>query len=114
MHRSGSRSAFERAPASFSFTTTVSAAAAAASVLLLAMLPEPLVMPAIAILLVGAGMTIAAGLHAAGYRLSADDHHAWDVAGLMVFVGFAAAIMTDSASALATLDQIAAAYAIDK
>ena len=78
------------------------------------MLPEPLVMPAIAILLVGAGMGIAAGLHMAGYRLGADGHHAWDVAGLMVFVGFAAAIMTDSAGALATLDQIAAAYTIDK
>ena len=71
-------------------------------------------MPAIAILLVGAGMGIAAGLHMAGYRLGTDGHHTWDVAGLMVFVGFAAAIMTDSASALATLDQIAAAYTIDK
>lgn len=114
MHRSGSRSAVERAPASFSFTTTVSAAAAAAGVLLLAVLPESLVLPAIAILLVGAGMAIAAALHVAGYRLGADGHHAWDVAGLMVFVGFAAAIMTDSTSALATLDEIAAAYAISK
>jgi hypothetical protein len=114
MHRSGTRSALDRAPASFSFTTTVSAIAATTGVLLLAVLPEQLVLPSIAILFVAAGMAIAAGLQLAGYRLGVDGHHAWDVAALMVFIGFAAAIMTDPGSALATLDELAAANAIIK
>jgi len=114
MHRSGSRSALERAPASFSFTTTVSAIAATSGVLLLAVLPEQLVLPTVAILFVAAGMAIAAGLQLAGFRLGADGHHAWDIAALMVFIGFAAAIMTDTGSALAALDEFAAAHTLNK
>lgn len=114
MQRSGSRSALERAPAGFSFTTSVTAMAATGGVLLMATLPEQLVLPAIAILFVAAGFATAAGLFLAGYRLGADGHHAWDVAALMVFVGFAAAILADTGGALATLDELAATFTVNK
>lgn len=114
MQRSGSRSAIERAPASFSFTTSVTALVAAGAVVLLAALPEQLVLSAIAMLFVAAGMGTAAGLHLAGYRLGVDGHHTWDVAALMVFAGFAAAIMADTGSALATLDELAATFTVNE
>jgi len=114
MQRSGSRSALERAPASFSFTTSVTAIAATSAVLLLATLPEQLALLAVAVLFVAAGMATAAGLHLSGYRLGVNGHHAWDIAALMVFVGFAAAIMSDASSALATLDEFAGTFTVDR
>jgi hypothetical protein len=114
MQRSGSRSALERAPASFSFTTSVTTIAATGGVLLLATLPEQLFLPAIAMFFVAAGLATAAGLVLAGYRLGVDGHHAWDVAALMVFVGFSAAIMADTGSALAALDELAATFTVNK
>lgn len=83
---------------------TVLAVAIAATLAVIGVyVPAPLVLPAASVLLVGTGFAIAA---AAGVmRLSG---LAWDVAGALVFLGIAAALMADDAEALALLGQLEA------
>jgi hypothetical protein len=52
------------------------------------------------------GFGIASGLYLSGHRMQPERHPAWDLAGLLVFMGFAAAILTDVTEALAAFDQL--------
>lgn len=80
----------------------------AATIALAVLLPAPLVLPALSILLVTIGFTVAAGLYLAGYRMERDHSRGWEFAAVLVFLGFAAAMLTDSREALTVLDQMRA------
>ena len=70
------------------------------------LLPAPLVLPALSILMVAVGFTIAAGLYLAGSRMERDWNRGWELAAVLAFLGFAASILTDGGEALAVLDQM--------
>lgn len=76
---------------------------AGASVLSALLLPSPLVLPALCMVMVLSGLTLAAGLYLAGYRMEEGPVGAWSAAGALVFLGFAAGILTDGEEALAAL-----------
>jgi hypothetical protein len=82
--------------------------------MLAAVLPAQLLLPAVGVLLVATGMATAAGLYLAGFRLGRDGHHAWDIAALMVFSGFAATILADAGGALTALDELTLTFTSDK
>jgi hypothetical protein len=67
--------------------------------------PVALVLPAMSIAMVVAGFAAAATLYLAGLRMESASP-AWEVVGSLVFLGFAAAILTDSREALALLEQL--------
>ena len=69
-------------------------------------LPMALVLPALSIVMVVSGFAIAAILYLAGCRMSTGFSPAWEVVGALVFLGFAAAILSDSREALALLDEM--------
>jgi hypothetical protein len=108
-HRTATRTAVGRNAVPLSASPLGRAATAlvvAATLLSAALLPSPLVLPALAILFVCAGFATAAGLCLSGHRMQPVRHPAWDLAGLLVFMGFAAAILTDVKDALAAFDQL--------
>jgi hypothetical protein len=72
-------------------------------------MPPALALPAISLLLVLAGFVIAACAHWTGP--TPEDHRlgARDVAGALVLLGFAAALLSDAELALAALDEWRAA-----
>ncbi|KAB2917790.1 MAG: hypothetical protein F9K29_09070 [Hyphomicrobiaceae bacterium] len=72
----------------------------------LARLPSPLVLPVLSTLLVVAGFSMAAILYLAGSRIGKMSSPAWQIAGALVFLGFAAAILSDSEQALGLLDKM--------
>ena len=78
----------------------------AAAIVLSAYLPAPLLLPSMSLLMIGAGLTIAAVSWLAGLRMGRGNHVAWEIAGALVFCGFAAAMLTDKAEALSALAQI--------
>jgi hypothetical protein len=78
----------------------------AASLLSAAVLPSSLVLPALSIFFVCIGFSVAAGLYLGGHRMQPVRHPAWDLAGLLVFLGFAAAILTDVTEALAEVERL--------
>jgi hypothetical protein len=84
---------------------TVLMAALIGGWLMSAHVPVALVLPAISVVMVVAGFAIAASLYLAGYRM-ASYSQAWEVAGSLVFCGFAAAILTDGREALALFTQL--------
>jgi len=84
---------------------------AAVTLALTLILPASLVLPALSVLFVPVGFSAASGLYLSGYRLDRDQHPGWEFAGLLVFLGFAAGIMTDIPEALATLEQLSASLA---
>jgi hypothetical protein len=84
----------------------VAAVLGAAAITLSVVLPAPLVLSAISILLVFTGFAIAAGLYLAGYRITRDRNCGWEFAAVLVFLGFAAALLADSGEALAVLEQM--------
>ncbi|HZA02075.1 MAG TPA: hypothetical protein VE665_07325 [Hyphomicrobiaceae bacterium] len=69
-------------------------------------LPMPLVLPALSVLFVVTGFAIAAALWLAGVPLGGVRDGRWEIAGALVLVGFAAAILTDGEQALALLEQM--------
>ena len=73
--------------------------------LMSAHIPVALVLPAMSVAMVVAGFAAAATLYLAGLRMESFSP-AWEVAGSLVFVGFAAAILTDSREALALFEQL--------
>lgn len=73
------------------------------TLVLAALLPSALVLPALSVLFVAVGFITAAGLYLAGYR---DRTGAWEFAALVVFFGFAAAMLTNNGEALALIDQV--------
>ena len=66
----------------------------------------PLVLPALSLLMVLFGFALAGGLYVAGFRLEQGPAAAWNTAGALVFLGFAAALLTDVDGALAVLEQL--------
>lgn len=79
---------------------------AGAMALIATQLPAPLVLPAASTLLVAAGLALAIGLYLTGSRLGTGRSAAWDAAGALVFLGFAAALLTESEPTLALFDQL--------
>jgi hypothetical protein len=71
-------------------------------------LPSGLFLPALAVLLTGCGFAIAAILYLAASRIGDRRGVGWEVAGALVFLGIAAALLSDSEQALAVLDQLGA------
>lgn len=90
------------------FAGSILAFVLAGSVFVLAGLPWALVMPALATLLVTSGFVLAAGSYIKGQRMDAPDIGAgnYELAGALVFLGFAAALLADAEQALALLEQI--------
>jgi hypothetical protein len=84
---------------------TVLVAALIGGWLMSAHVPVTLVLPAMSIAMVVAGFATAAALYLAGSRMESFSP-AWEVAGSLVFLGFAAAILTDSREALALFEQL--------
>ena len=72
------------------------------------LLPAPLVLPAMSVLMVAGGFAIAAVLYLAGRRLEREPSAGWLIAGAFLFLGFAAALMSDSDTAVALLEQMQA------
>jgi hypothetical protein len=72
------------------------------------LLPAPLVLPALSVLMVLAGFALAGGLYLAGRRMSEGPAAVWNIAAALVFLGFAAGILTDSEEALAVLERLEA------
>jgi len=81
-------------------------ALAGACLLQLARVPAPLILPALSVCMVLAGFTLAGVLSLAGSRLRGSLSPAWEVACALVFIGFAAAILSDARAAVAVLDAI--------
>ncbi len=84
----------------------VTALLAAATLAAALFLPPPLVLPALSILFVTVGFGAAGGLYLGGYRLERDRHPGWEFAGLLVFLGFAATMLTDVPEALSAIEQL--------
>lgn len=70
-------------------------------------LPPGLFLPALAVLLTGAGFSLAAGLFLTGARIGDGSGIGWQVAGALVFLGFAAALLGDSEQALRVFERLA-------
>jgi hypothetical protein len=85
---------------------TITALLAVATLALALYLPAPLVLPALSILFVTVGFAAAGALYLRGYRLERDHHPGWELAGLLVFLGFAASMLADVPEALSALEQL--------
>lgn len=80
----------------------------AVGLLLLLQPPAGLVLPLMSSLLVVTGLTLAATAYLRGMHVERDWVGPYEVAGALVFVGFAAALMTQTDQALALFGQIEA------
>ena len=69
-------------------------------------LPVALVLPTMSILMVVAGFIVAAILYLSGSRMGRGSSGAWEAAGALMFLGFAAAILTDDRQAMVLFDQM--------
>jgi hypothetical protein len=72
------------------------------------LLPAPLVLLAIACVLVTIGFAVAAGLLLTGHRMGRDGTAGWDMAAALVFLGFSAALLADPGEALVALAELKA------
>ncbi|MGE5512192.1 MAG: hypothetical protein ACM31O_13175 [Bacteroidota bacterium] len=88
--------------------TCFGVALGALGIVIAAAAPQPLLLPALSILMALAGLSLAALLYLAGFRLGRDGTRGWDIAGALTFVGFAGALLIDSEQALAALEQLRA------
>ena len=73
--------------------------------LILLATPPALVLPVASLLLLLAGFGLAAAGHWTGHPIEHDRLGARDVAGALMLLGFAAALMSDAEQVLAQLDQ---------
>ena len=80
--------------------------AGGATITLANLLAGPLALPLISLLLLGAGFLVAAALFVAGSRIGKHHKTAWLVAGALVFLGFAAALLSDGPAALAQIERM--------
>jgi hypothetical protein len=78
----------------------------AAGLAIVAYLPAPLVLPVASIVMVTTGFAIAGGAYLAGLRISTGPRLPWDIAGALVFLGFAAAMLAGDADTLSLLARI--------
>ena len=79
--------------------------AGGAFIALAKLLAGPLALPLLSLLLLAGGFVLAAALLVAGSRMQGR-HAAWIVAGGLVFLGFAAALLSDGQEALAHLERL--------
>lgn len=82
--------------------------AGGAVITLVNLLAGPLALPLLSLLLLGAGFGLAAALLLTGQGGGT----AWIVAGAVVFLGFAAALLSDGPEALAQLDRLQTTHSI--
>ena len=82
--------------------------AGGATITLAKLLAGPLALPLLSLLLLGAGFVVAAALLLAGSRIGQRHKTAWVIAGAFVFLGFAAALLSDGPEALAQLERMQA------
>ncbi len=71
-----------------------------------AQLPSAIVLPALSTLLVLCGFALAAFAYLGGGHMAPARAGRYEVAGALLFLGFAAALLTDSDQALALLDHM--------
>jgi hypothetical protein len=83
-------------------------ALATAATLMAAQLPGALLLPAMSLLMVFSGLSLAAGGWLVRGRMGRDPALVWEIAGALVFFGFAAAMLTDKADALAAFAELEA------
>ncbi len=86
-------------------------AVAAGWLMLAAQVPTPLILPVLSVCMVGAGFILAATLYLSGSRLTSTLSAAWEVACGLVFLGFAAGILSDATEAVAVLDALSSGLA---
>ena len=72
------------------------------------LLAGPLALPLLSMLLIGAGFVVAAALLLFGSHIGPGRNGAWMAAGALVFLGFAAALLSDGPEALAQLERMQA------
>ena len=90
-----------------SATRSVAAAAVGGVALLLSVhLPPALVLPFLSAVLVAGGMGLAAVAWLRGTRTEHGRTGSYEVAGALVFLGFAAALLADSDQALALFEEL--------
>jgi hypothetical protein len=82
--------------------------AGGAAITLANLLAGPLALPLLSMLLLGAGFVVASALFLAGSRIGKGHKTAWMLAGALVFLGFAAALLSDGPEALAQLERMQA------
>lgn len=82
--------------------------AGGATITLANLLAGPLALPLLSLLLLGAGFLVAVALFLAGSRIGTRHQTAWIVAGALVFLGFAAALLSDGPEALAQIERMQA------
>lgn len=68
----------------------------------------PLALPLLSMLLIGSGFVLAAALLLFGAHTRQDRNGAWMVAGALVFLGFAAALLSDGHETLAQIERMQA------
>lgn len=73
-----------------------------------ASLPPPLVLLATGSALALAGLALAAALYLAGKRMGRDGTVGWDAAASLAFLGFAAALLTDTGEAMKAFAELRA------
>ncbi len=88
--------------------TVLTALVATAAAFMAAHLPPALVLPAMSLLMILAGLALAAGSWFARGGMAQDFGMAREIAGILVFFGFAAAMLTDKADALTALARLEA------
>jgi len=88
------------------FLMVLATALAGACLLLSARVPTPFILPALSVFMVLAGFGMAAVLYLTGARPSRTLSTAWEVVCTLVFLGFAAGILSDAREALVLLDAI--------
>ena len=71
-------------------------------------LPPPLVLLATGSALALAGLALAAALYLAGKRMGRDGTVGWDAAASLAFLGFAAALLTDTGEAMKAFAELRA------
>lgn len=72
------------------------------------LLAGPLVLPLLSLLLLGAGFVVGMALLLAGSRIGQDRGAAWVAAGALVFLGFAAALLSEGHETLALIERMQA------
>jgi hypothetical protein len=70
------------------------------------LLAGPLVLPLFSLLVLTGGFILAAALLFTGSRIGQSRSAAWVAAGALVFLGFAAALLSDGQEALAQLERL--------
>jgi hypothetical protein len=80
----------------------------AIGLLLLLRAPAAVVLPALSTASVAAGLLLASLSYARGFRLEPERVGPYEIAGALLFVGFAAALMTDTEQAFAVFEHLEA------